>query len=1179
MRVGQYTLTEFLGSSQLFTAHRAHDQQTNTTLEIRLLNFETPAVRPRLEAQLRRMSWVQSSLVRQPVSFDLDGEHPYVALVETEPHTRRITASDAEQFIVQGTTAIDAAHGMGLSIGPFMWPLFSLDAGGNCQLDASGLLTHLTVGDGESFARFEFAAPESLELGCCDRLSDVYSWGRFLLSILEPQAADLPDRVRAALPVIAQLAHADPAERASLNELLTLFADVQPGTAATSAMEFAGDGDEYSLQTVARTFATDIEVEPRHPVALQTQLGRFVLEAELGAGGMGAVYKARDLASSQWFALKVLSSKLSSNPRAVKRFAKEARLLALARSPYVANLIEASTEGEPCYLVSEFVEGGSLADWLRPDQALPVSLSLAILVDIVRGLALAHDRGIVHRDIKPENILLTSAGRSALDTWRGQPSDTVQPPAANQVVAKLADFGIARTEFQSESLAMTAENSLLGTPLYMAPEQCMGSRVDPRADIYSLGVTLYKLLAGRTPFMADSNLLLMSMHANETPPPLRQFVADVPEAVTQVVDKCLAKNPDARYSHARELLIDLENILRGQPTGIGLHPPLINQQGADVLTFEHSWDLQSTPAQLWPYVAHTDRVNHAMGLTAVEYTTQSDPVMGVVRMAETTVAGTRLRWREHPYEWIEGKRLSVLREFTQGPFEWFVNVVELLDRATGGCTVRQTLKVKPRNWLGKTLAKLQLGGKSRKSFGKVYTDIDRFVQSAAAAPTGSANQQAQDPWGSRFQMTAAQRSRLKSRMATLGMAPAALMLADLIEHGSELEVARLRPYALADRCQLNRNEVMETCLRAAREGLLVLLWDILCPSCRIPSDVVETLAALKGHSHCQACNIEFELDFSRSIEMIFRVHPELRAAETRTYCIGGPAWSRHVVAQVRLAQGERFVCDVELEDGSYAVRGPQLPFSVPFRVGPMGTESRWEVAMGRAPDSSDPTVLRSGRQAIWLWNDSSRDLEVRIERMASRHDAVTAAAATSSALFRELFGDQVLAGGQLISVAHISYLLVKLIGTGDLYRTLGDAQAFTQIRQQLSTIEAAVKKEDGAVIKTIGETVVATFPKQLAAFRCADQLCQAAAGGQLQIGAVVHSGPAVVATLDERLDYFGKLVHESLSLLELCTPGQIVTMTDAITSPEVQAWLVDSHNLPRALEHQELAVIAIGRTS
>ena len=1172
MRVGPYTLTDFLGSHQLFTRHRARHFESDAPVEVRLLSPACLARHSALENQLRRLAWVRSSHILQPLSFDLECETPYVAFSQTEPSPTQFNPANIEPFVSQTSAALQAVHEVGLCAGPIDWPLFAWDAGGNCLLDATGLLSFLCVDADHAFARFEFAAPESIEQGCCDSISDICSWGLFLLRLLEQP--DMPTSALVRLRDFAtRLAANDPAERASLSELAPAAAPRPDATAATSVIESMTQSPSSSAAPYEGTLAVEVTPSTNSHLTLQSQLGRFVIEEKLGEGGMGAVYKARDLAGSQLVALKVLSDALSKNPRAVKRFAKEARLLALARSPYVANLIETNTENDPCYLVSEFVEGGSLGDWLQANESLPFEVALALLADATRGLALAHDRGIVHRDIKPDNILLTRSGRDCLDQWRSQKNQTARSTVPGDVLAKLADFGIARTEYQTESLAMTAEHSLLGTPLYMAPEQCLGSQVDPRADVYSLGITLYRLLAGRTPFQADSNLQLMSMHANDAPPALRQFAPDIPEAATRVIEKCLAKNPDARYSHARELLIDLENLLRGEPTAIGLHPPLINQDDEHALTFEHAWDLQSSSAQLWPYIAHTDRVNHAMGLTAVDYVTHTDPVMGVTRMAETTVAGQRLRWREHPYEWIEGKRLSVLREFTQGPFEWFVNVVELLDRASGGTTVRQTLKVKPRSWLGKTLAKLQLGNKSRKSFGRVYAEIDRFIQSDASV--ASLSSVAKDPWGSRFQMTATQRSRLKSRISALGDRPSTLVLGDLIEHGSELEVARIRPFALADRCQLDRNEVMETCMRAAREGVLVLLWDILCPSCRIPSDVVDTLAALKDHAHCQACNIEFELDFSRSIEMIFRAHPELRSAETRTYCIGGPAWSRHVVAQVRLARDERFVCDVELEPGAYTIRGPQLPFSVPFQVSPAGTESRWEVSMSRAPQLPEPVVLRSVRQAIWLWNDAGRDLEVRVERMASRHDAVTAAVAASSATFRELFGDQVLAGGQLISVAHITYLLVKLFGTGELYRELGDAPAFSRVRESLSTIEAGVKEHGGAVIKSIGETVVATFPTQLAAFTCAAQLCRGNNNVQLETGAVVHSGPAVVATLDDRLDYFGRLVHEALECLESCQPGGIVTTTDSIAATDIQQWAERSGYKIVSIAHQDLLLVNV----
>src|SRR5207302_10107944 len=138
------------------------------------------------------------------------------------------------------------------------------------------------------------------------------------------------------------------------------------------------------------------------------------------------------------------------------------------------------------------------------------------------------------------------------------------------------------------------------------------------------------------------------------------------------------------------------------------------------------------------------------------------------------------------------------------------------------------------------------------------------------------------------------------------------------------EVARIRPLALARRLRLDPEQVVAACLHGTREGLLVLLWDILCPVCRIPSEVKDTLRLLREHGRCEACNLDFDLDFANSVEMIFRAHPDVRTTELATYCIGGPAHSPHVVAQVRVAPGERMQLDLELPEGAYRMRGPQL---------------------------------------------------------------------------------------------------------------------------------------------------------------------------------------------------------------------------------------------------------------
>ncbi|MFO1063974.1 MAG: protein kinase [Pirellulales bacterium] len=883
----------------------------------------------------------------------------------------------------------------------------------------------------------------------------------------------------------------------------------------------------------------------------KTRIGRFLIESKLGEGGMGAVYRGRDESDSSTVAVKLLASHLIGNERARLRFMKEARLLARAEHPNTARLLEVGSEEDNVFLAVEYVPGGSLGSLLVPGEQLDLTFVLRVAADAVRGLAAGHERGIIHRDIKPDNILLTETGRAWLDALRSN-SGSVEEPPVGEILAKLADFGIARLEHQSESLAMTHEGALLGTPIYMAPEQCLGSTVDARADIYSIGVTLYQLLAGRPPFQADSKIGLMTLHANEIPPALKNVRRDIPDALSQVVEKCLAKTKEARYGNGRELSLDLESLLRGEATSIGLHPPILSMKGANALTFQHSWDLASNPDELWPYVSHTDRVNHAIGFGAVNYRIEKDPVHGVQRFAETRAAGQKIRWQEHPYEWVEGKRLSVLREFTHGPFHWFVNVVELQRRADGGTRIVQTFTLSPKNWLGRLLAKIQLGAKSKRSFGDAYSKIDRYVQQSKSDPIA-------DPWGSNVDAGPAVRDKLDGRLsqaAKRGADPAVLdALRECLLRSSELDVARIRPIAFAESRQLDRRKTIDAFLICTHTGALRLLWDILCPSCRIPSDIRETLSSIKDHSYCEACDLKFEIDLSRSVELIFRVHPEIRKAETRTYCIGGPAWSRHVAAQVRVAAGETFGCELELPVGDYCVRGTLLPFTVPFRVSETGVESDWSVSLAKAASKRAPVNLTPGSQFIRLINDSSKDFEIRLERTAHRTDALTASQVVTSALFRELFGDQVFSQGSMFSVEHIVLLLVKLCDSKQLYCELGDATAFSRIRAQLDRVCKIIREHSGAVVKTVGESIVAVFPDAEFALHAATLVKEQAIASELPVSSVIMSGPAMVTTIDERLDYFGRMPHEAWDHLQQSAPGEVLTSADIAARTEIAAWL------------------------
>src|SRR5262249_19125264 len=151
-----------------------------------------------------------------------------------------------------------------------------------------------------------------------------------------------------------------------------------------------------------------------------------------------------------------------------------------------------------------------------------------------------------------------------------------------------------------------------------------GQPLNARADVYSLGATLFHLLAGRPPFIADSPFAVLGMHANELPPPLRSLNAEVSDAAARIVEKCLAKSPDARFADAGVLLRELEKLMRGEPTGAEAHPRLPDADPRKVVSFDWSWDLEASPEQLWPLVCNTERFNHAAGLPPVRWTTQTD---------------------------------------------------------------------------------------------------------------------------------------------------------------------------------------------------------------------------------------------------------------------------------------------------------------------------------------------------------------------------------------------------------------------------------------------------------------------------------------------------------------------------------------------------------------------------
>jgi len=882
--------------------------------------------------------------------------------------------------------------------------------------------------------------------------------------------------------------------------------------------------------------ATQVLAVPPAPPKIGDTIGRFRIVEKLGEGGMGIVFKAEDPADGSFVALKVLRQgpKASDHPT-VRRFIREGRMLGALDSPYVTRLIDAGVDGNRSYLALEFVDGTNLGDRVRKEGKITESLALEFISDAARGLAAAHAAGMIHRDVKPDNMLLVSG------------TENTGPRL------KVTDFGLARSVLPTESMELTRAGTAVGTPLYMAPEQFGSEPVDARVDVYALAATLFFMLTGKPPFQADGLAALARAIAQVEAPSLDRTSTGVSSATSALIARCLNKDPARRPIDAGSLLRELEQLRSGQPLEQGTHPHM-PAGSAHVRQYVHVWELDSPPDKLWPYVSNTERLNRAAGLPAVNYTLTRDPQLGTKRSATARVSGMKMEWEEHPYEWIEGRRLGVLREFSKGPFVWFLSIVDLEPLPNGGTRVKQTLRAEPRGLLGRIAARLELGIKAKKSLGRVYRKMDDALKSRSAPDV--------DAFEAPTALPRSREHRVRSgvnRLIAAGVVPeAAEMLALYLSNAPEAEVARIRPLALGRRFGIGDADMTDACLRAVPSGLLQLQWDVICPLCRIPSGRKDTLRDLKEHENCLACDADFRTDFASSVELVFKAHPDIRSAEAGNYCAGGPAHSPHVVAQTRIAANERLELELALSEGTYRVRGPQLPWSLELRIDPRATGRRCELdlAAGAPPRG---VTLSTGGQVITIRNANPHEIVVRVERASVRDDVLAAARAIAIPAFRDLFPDELLSPGQLAPTSSITILWVKISDGDTLMDRLGEARAFQQIQAAFRAIEGRVRSEGGVVVKAVGEGLVAAFGEVTGATRAAlglaavieaDPLCK-----DLRLQAGLHRGLALVAAVNDRLDYFGQSVRLATRLGDLAEPGELLLTPQIAGDPEVAALL------------------------
>jgi class 3 adenylate cyclase len=542
------------------------------------------------------------------------------------------------------------------------------------------------------------------------------------------------------------------------------------------------------------------------------------------------------------------------------------------------------------------------------------------------------------------------------------------------------------------------------------------------------------------------------------------------------------------------------------------------------------------------------------------------------------VLGVPIEWEETAFEWIIGQRFGVERIYQRGPLARMVVQCELVPSANGGTVLTYAMTLTPAGWLGRLSAPFAIGRRAAATMERVFRQYDAFAREGLRQSRVSHSPKLAE--GAEDRLRAISR-RLVETQAQPRELVAKLEL--LLKEADDLSVARLRPYALAAEWKSSRRDTLHLFLHATRAGLLDFTWELVCPHCRGAKAGPSTLAGLSAEAHCDSCGVDFTANFDQSIELTFRPNPAIRTVSRPMYCVGGPQITPHIVAQQRVAGGEARDLTLAVAPGRYRVRRTGIPRQATLRVAE-GGQAAVRVEVGAA-SSDEPTLAPAG--TLTLVNTAPQATWLVVEHLAWTDDATTAADVTSLQLFRDLFSREVLRPGERISVGSLTVVFTDLKNSTQLYQEIGDAPAFGRVLTHFELLKAVVAEENGAIVKTMGDAIMAVFPRPIAAVRAmrhaqrwlADPARFALPEGvtvppsslqPLALKAGIHTGSCLAITQNDRLDYFGTTVNAAARLCAQCTGTDIVLSEATANDAEVAAWLRADKTIRCQREHVAL---------
>jgi class 3 adenylate cyclase/carbon monoxide dehydrogenase subunit G len=557
------------------------------------------------------------------------------------------------------------------------------------------------------------------------------------------------------------------------------------------------------------------------------------------------------------------------------------------------------------------------------------------------------------------------------------------------------------------------------------------------------------------------------------------------------------------------------------------------------------------PEQVWPFVADTARLNELAGSPRYEVEERTDERGRVHRLATVSVGPFRMKWEEGFGEWQENRRLTQTRNFINGPLRRSHAAFDLIPDGTGTRLVfaAEIECVGVLGWLTKASGKIEREGDKRLDV------IERLVADSRNADRipGASTEAMIKPGAQR---------RFDALMEELGRDPAshglAPKLGDLLLHAPTLMLTGIRPLAMAALWKAPPEDTVELFLLAQRLGILTMGWDLLCPRCRGAKSRVEQLHDLPHGAHCESCNIDYDRDFTRNVELTFHPAGWLRDLPEGELCMLGQGTTPHVKFQAEVAANASKTFALMLPPGPYRFRTIEAGDQADAYIGPDGV-----IPELTADGATIAAKIPGRRDELVISNGTDHPLLFAVEDRNWAKNALTGETVIAMPAFRRLCPEQLLRPGDDVEIGQVAILFTDLQGSTKMYDALGDASAYRLVRDHFAFLSERVARHGGAVVKTVGDAVMAAFNDPANAVRAVLSIQDEVASfnrGRTDGGVVLklglHLGSCIAVTAGGLLDYFGSAVNTASRLEHQCRGGEIIISEAVLADPEAREALV-----------------------